>query len=404
MNGFKNILNRSDVCSFLQELVLHDRFKNINIPNRFNNNKFIIDNFAFLIVMDALIKYSLIIEDEIYISDYLEQLRRTLKKITIYQDIESAINTMIGKICAEKLQLSNSHNKDNKEKILRHIYNKYIVNGYFYYGYLSSYENELEFIGIRKEGLIVDNKMKTINEILNKYNLDPLYQEENISITDNFLVATYHSYLSPIYLEKFFKSEIISNKEYNKTSIYKKEIKEIKEILLSLTTDNKFSESDKANFINTFLDILEEDKIYKSNPSIAFINRKSLGRNALKDFELIINNSSKMDLSSSISLIIGSRYESYEIYEDIPNIEIKTLKLPTYKEIEKGNYKYIELEEDKEEVKISELKEQIKEVEKEEVYYYKQKKNSYGVASLALLGLMLIALGSIINIILNIYK
>lgn len=400
------ILNRSDICSLFQELVLHDRFKNITIPQRFSKNIFIKNNLAFLIVLDSVIKFQIIIEDDLYLSNYLEQLRRLLKKFTTYQDLENAVNTIIGKLCAIKLGLSNTHNKDNKDKILRYIYDKYIINGYFYYGFSSSYKNELEYIGIRKDGLIVDNKIKTINNILNQYNLDCLYKEEKANISDNLIVAAYHSFMAPIYLEQFSKSKILINDNYDNKVLYTKDIKGIKEMLIKIATNNRFNEQDKTNFINTFLDIIDEDKINTSKPQIAFIKRKSINKNHLKDFELIINNAKDISLASSISLITESRYESYELYEDIPNISINIIELPTYQEITLGNYRYIEIEEEKEYIKISDLKE--KNIEHKNDYKEKLttrylQENSYGVATIAILGLLFIAIGLIFSIIIKIY-
>lgn len=401
------IFNRSDVCSLFQELVLHDRFKNIEIPQRFSKDAFIKNQFAFLIFLDSIVKFKIIIEDEKYLSNYIEQIRRLLKKFTTYQDLKNAINTIVGKLCALKLELSNTHNKENKEKILRYIYDKYIVNGYFYYGFSSSYKNEIEFIGIRKEGLIVDNKIQTINTILNQYNLDSLYKETKTNISDNLIVAAYHSFMAPIYLEQFSKSKIFENKEYDNKILYTKDIKGIREILTKIALDNKFNQEDKEIFINTFLDIIEEDRIYTSKPEIAFIKRKAINKNYLKDFELILNNATNTNLSNSISLITESRYESYELDNDIQNVSIDIVELPSYKEITLGNYRYIELEAEKEEIKISDLKEEEKykknNTEKNKAISY-QLQNSYGIATIAVLGLLLILAGLVLSVILKIYQ
>ena len=401
MIAIDKILSRSDVCAFLQELALHDRFKNIEIPQRFIKNVFLVNNYALLIALDAIIKYQIIIEDEIYFKSYLEQIRRMLKKFTTSQDLTTAINTIIGKITMQKLGLTNTHNKENKDKILRYIYDKYIINGYFYYGFSSGYQNEIEFIGIRKDGLIIDNKIKYINSILYQYNLDYFFKEERVNISDNFIVSAYHAFLAPIYLEKFLKNKLFTNTKYDKTAMYTKDIEDIKNILVQIASDNKFNEQDKVGFINTFLDILQEDEVNTSNPEIALIKRKAIKKNYLKDIELILKNCNELSLASSISLLIESRYESYELDEDIFKIEVDIIKLPTYKEIQKGNEGYIELDIEKKEVKISNLKEIYKEEKQESITYVPQ--NSYGAATIAVLGLILIAVGSILSVILKLY-
>lgn len=401
MIAMEKMLNRSDVCTFLQELALHDRFKNIEIPQRFTKNTFILNNYALLFVLDAIIKYQIIIEDEVYFKSYLEQLRRMLKKFTKVQDLTNAVNTMLAKITMQKLNLSNIHSKETKDKTLRYIYDKYIINGYFYYGFSSSYQNEIEFIGIRKEGLIIDNKINYINSVLYQYNLGYLYQEEQTNISDNFLVSAYHAFLAPVYLEKFLKNDIFKNNKYDKTCIYKRDIEQIKNVLIQIANDNKFTQQDKVNFINTFLDILQEDKLNTSNPEIALIKRKAIKKNYLKDIELILKNCEELSLTNSISLIVESRYESYELDEDISNIELDIIKLPTYNDIQKGNERFIEIESEKKQIKISDLKEKPTEENLSIIVSPPQK--SYGAATIAVLGIMLIIVGTILSIILKIY-
>ena len=134
-------------------------------------------------------------------------------------------------------------------------------------------------------------------------------------------------------------------------------------------------------------------KVNKTKPCIALIKRSTILKNELKDIQEIINNKDE-SIASSLSLIMESRYNSYEIENDIAPSEIRIIELPEYSEFLLGlsNFtivnKNIDIVQD--DFKISE----------EDIIKNKEV-NAYGAVSVAIVGSILIIAGLIISVILK---
>lgn len=391
-------LKRSDVRTFLQQLITQDRYKKIAPPESLKNNYYLEDKYAFFLAIDALSKFEQIIDDDDLVDEYIEQLERIFKKFNHYNEIKKGIYSLVGKIVGAKLNITNPHLPSNREKILRYIYEKYIVNGYFYFGFSSNYINELSFVGIRKDGFLLDPKLVKINQIFRKTSDLNLFSDNsfNISITDNIIIAFYYALLSPDYLSRLVTSPYLKDDKYDKECFYTKDIVKIKENLLQLSNDRKLNAEDKNFVINTFIDVYSNDNVNELIPCIATIKRSSIGKNALKDIEEIIKNKED-SLITSISLILESRYHSYEITNDILPFAIEITEIPSYNEFILGKNSFaivnkkVNLNED--ELKID-----------EESITRNKEVNSYGAVSIAIIGAVLIVVGIIITIILQINK
>lgn len=387
-------LNRTDVREFLQQLLIQDRYKKINPPEGLNNNYCLEGKYAFFLAIDALCKFEQIIADDDLVDEYIAQLSRIFKKFNEYSDIKRGIYTLIIKIVSVKLNITNHHLAQNKEKILIHIYDKYIVNGYFYYGLSSNHINEITFVGLRRDGFSLDSKLITINELLTKYGSNKLFTNSNTMITDDIVIAFYQALLYPDYLCMLASSKELKDGKYNKDCFYTKNITEIKENILKISKRAKLNNQDQTELINFFIDVFDSDNISKQTPCIALINRSALNKNQLKDIEEIIKNEDQ-SLTSAVSLILESRYNSYELKEDILPFQITIKNIPSYNEfiLGKSNFaiinKNITLDKDSLKVEESTINKNVN-------------VNSYGAVSIAIIGITLIIIGLILSFILQI--
>ena len=173
------------------------------------------------IFYDALLKYKIIIDEEIYFDDYLEQIDKLLKKINNIDDLTLGVNNLICKFTCIKLGVKNNEEEDNRKDILTYIYNKFIVNGYFVHGFSSCYCENIKRYGFTSEAYLnYYEDFKKINDIFNKYNitnvLEKDFSKKEVHFTDNFVKACSYSANSPGY---FFN--LIYNREYNHLKLKK---------------------------------------------------------------------------------------------------------------------------------------------------------------------------------------
>ena len=85
----EKILSRTDVEEFLHE-VLNDQKFNLDNNGLSSNKKDedIKNLYSLITMMDAIIKFSIIVDNEEFFEEYLLQLRRMLKRIHNVEDLE----------------------------------------------------------------------------------------------------------------------------------------------------------------------------------------------------------------------------------------------------------------------------------------------------------------------------
>ena len=153
----------------------------------------------------ALLKYQIIIEDIYYFDEYLEQLEKLFKKLDNFNDICLGINRLIGSICASKLGIKNV--EENKEEVLRYIYDKYIVDGYFVHGYSSCYEDSIKDNGFDSESPLLVNKDYMVIDGAHRmacalyFNIDDVF----IKTTDEYI-----NFIPNEYTKKWFEENNLS--------------------------------------------------------------------------------------------------------------------------------------------------------------------------------------------------
>ena len=376
------------VREFLQDLLVQEKYKKITPPESLSESIYRPTNVAFFLGLDAVIKYDQIIEDEKYLPTYIEQLKRIFKKIANGEDIRLGIYSILGKIVSRKLSVDS----DSQKEILRYIYDKYIVNGYFYFGCSSNYENEINCIGIRKDSFKFDNRIKDINTIVRKISNTPLFKNDEVTLTDDVSIALYSAFLAPNYIQSLMSNSLINNKKNDMECFYRRDVTKIKELLVNNLNRVTINSIDKTNIINSFIELYLEDVNFK--PCIARVKRSTFNKNKLKDIDSILINKGD-SLEYLIALILESRYSSFQIREDVLPESITTLSLPTYNEFLIGQNSFLvftdKIEVNKEDLQINNLN-----------LTNNAKVNSYGAVSFAIIGILLIIIGVLLNVLLKI--
>lgn len=384
-----NIFNYHAVRSFLRQLLIQEKFKKITPPDYLKNKCYIDNKYAFYLGIDAVIKYEQIIDDERYLENYINDLKKVFSIYRNYNHIKNGIYSIISKFVSMKLSINNVHTFKAREEILRYIYNKYIVDGYFYFGFSSNYQNEIRFVGIRSNTFFLDDGLNHINEVFNKYSGKNLFLNNNTTITDDIIVATYFALLSPYYLTDIVENPIFKNSNINKDCFYRHDIVNIKNSIRKVCSLEGLDECSTNEVVNSFINYYTLCCKKEIKPCLAKISRRSLNKNKLKDIDQIVKDTD-IKLASAVGLILESRYISSNIATNILPSDIEIISLPTYQEFltEPNNLNLVnKIKVDVEKVKSGEY-----------VIDNSIKANSYGIISLAYIGLLFIIVGIILTL------
>ena len=378
------ILKRDDVSNFIYEIENNARYYDKESDNSVSYQLYVDKEHALFIVYSALLKYKIIIDDIYYFDNFLEQLEKLFKKLDNFNDISIGVNRLIGSVCALKLGVENV--EENREEVLRYIYDKYIVNGYFVHGYSSCYESD-----IKKNGFIPEvyknnyDDFINVNKIFAKYNvvniLDKDFSKKEVKFTDSFIMGCYYSINSPGYLYK-----LLCNRDYSylrlKKDAYSKNnyqdcIRNLKKICFSL----EMSDADKKYVLNVVKK--EWDLLHKNQRKIS----------------LLLVKRSVFCVPSSIKIDNLVNDKNISFGEAVDRILIsRSTNVTCNKKINKEDIEFISLDGMQEVVKEEEKK-------KEEIRYKQEMimtefQDSYGkVSALLLIGSILITLGVIMTII-----
>jgi len=374
------ILQRQDVKQLIEKATNHSINHNKISPIC---KEYIDEEQPLYIIIDALFKYKIIIDDNYLIGDFIYSLEKLMRKMDNYVDTDRGINKLLGAFCAKILSLKNTTDYENKKKILAYIYKKYIVEGYLFHGISSVYKND-----ILKNGFIPEeydnryDKFLNVKNILRKYPdiIEKTFKEDYILMTDDLKKAYYYAFNSPMYLSNLLSDNYVNHKKYNCNFYLKKDYKKCFSNLnrlcinlnLSIKDTNYLKKVCKEEWYNLKNDI--------SKPTILLVNRECLGINYLNNIEKIIKESKECSLDISINKIINNKNNIIKVYKKIENKDIEILELYSYKEL------YIK---EKEIVNTNSIE------------YIDQKYiNAYGkISILILLGSIFITLGVIISII-----
>lgn len=372
-------LKKDSVQELLKKITTDERFIQKDIPNRINEEKVNVREYPLYILLDAIMKYVIIIDDMQLFDKFLDQLERILKKVEVHNEIKSGVTKLLIKNVANKLGINNIENNENKKEIIEYVYDRYIVNGYFFYFFPSIYLNKVQENGITPDNWNIPyQEIEEIENILKTYGIHDIFsvnmeKKQQLEITDSFFMACFYATNCPIYLQELcmnLNRGRTPNKSFIKEAYFSKDYHQcINNIELTLKK-KKVSLKDRQIIKNFFEKEWNQLKIKESVPIIALIKRKVIDKNYLYQIEQIMKNSSHTDLYTSISMIL-------DIYNN--KIELPKKVIP---------YK-IEY--------IPNIKDYIK--KEEETVVYTDSLNEMGNATIvALVGVLLITIGVVVTI------
>lgn len=331
---------------------------------------------------EALFKYKIIISDEEYLNDYLNDLDRLFKKIVNFQDINDGINKLICKFVASKLRIADMTTPEAREKIVTYIFNNYCVNGYLYHGFSTVYEDDLKEVGFIPG--VYNNlysKMSEVNKIYKKYNDEAFCKDfgnYQVFFTDNFVDACYYSLYSPKYFYKYLMDTLEKSKIEKRTYLdnnFDKCFIDVKKYL-----EKEFEENDR----NRVKEIIKEEWNLLNS-----VDRKAslmvVKRNLIDEVDV-----------SLLDKLLASDENLYELVDRLLCSKCKTIGFTNT--LRKDNYDIFSIDyKDKvmEEKKI-EVKEEIVEEHDEQNVI---EDVSGSVTVLMLLGSLFVSLGVIVTVV-----
>ena len=404
----EKILSRTDVKDFLHE-VLNDQKFNLEDASPDNKNKDIKELYSFITMMDAIIKFSIIVEKEEYFEEYLLQLRRLLKRIHNIEDLEYGVNKLICRVVSLSLNISDINDSVNKRTIISYIYDRYIVNGYMFYGFDSSLKNNFSSNGIDPRDIDVPvEKIKQINHLFNNRGLNNFIKytfedDVHVMLTDNPGLAYFYALSTPRYLlDICANSEYMNDGNCDNYAFYRKDYETCRNNIIKYSRTMRLSMNEASIMLQTLTSEWNRLDISNSKPCIAFIKRKSLDKNYLKDIRNILTTVESEDIVLSIGKIFKSNMDFEKRYTPISSDSFDIKVMPSYKELYTVAEELIFNEES--EIRLNEfyfddLEEEMK------VNYLSNVVNNYGKSTiLGLVGMLMITLGATLIILFAYYS
>ncbi|HIT37957.1 MAG TPA: hypothetical protein IAB59_05730 [Candidatus Onthousia faecipullorum] len=397
--NFKSLLNNEQLLTILHNVLTNESTINKVSNVSINGEDYSYNQYSLLIVMDLVIKYQIIISDETYHSDFLSKLNNIITNYQSHQDLIIKCNSLLLELTSKKLNLKMT-SRENKQLILKHIYNRYIINGYCFHSFPSVFKKDVEENGLISK---IDKKevydLKKINYIFDHHNYKNLISKNLNSkstplyITDSPAMAYYYAFRSPEYMAELTSLSKYYNyiEDYDKSAYYLKDYQKCKSNLVSLCKHVNMTTKEENTVLKSFDRRWSSLKLSDSAPCIAFIKRSDLAKNSLPNINEIIEMVDEVELPILLSKITDSKYPVIRRYSDIDPLDLTVITMPSYKEIKNYHKKSKE-----------ELVDNIEIVEKRRRFNLRNA-YSYGNASvLALSGLLFISLGLTLSIILKV--
>lgn len=393
------IFKSPEVLNILHE-VLEDK-KSINKVSVFspNGEKYGYNQYSLMIIMDFLIKYNIVIKDMNNFAFCIEELKKMIYSYNDHKELVLWSNELLGELIRLKLNLIDKISSDNKRKILVYLYDNYIVNGYMFHSFPSTFKELVEEKGLDANDysypifymkkLYYMFKNHKYTDMIPEYLLE---QITSISITDSPAMAYYYAFRSPQYFcnlvatSKYYKDD----SEYDYEAYYRKDMEACQNNLLLLAKHLNMTDKEKETLMTAFKKQWNLLDASNALPEIAFISRKDVGKDSLDDIDEIIRKSKYEELVVSIARITDSKYSHVKRYSPLFPLSFTVKTFPSYREIKANKFIVKEKEEKKEEDKL--------------LIVAPKKSESYGYASIfTLFGLLFISLGCTLIIIFRYY-
>lgn len=377
-------LNKKEVISFISELENNKMLYSIKIHQESNYGKYIGNELALYIFYDILLKYKILIDDLALFGDFFEQVQKLYKKLNTCDDLVLGINKVICNFVANKLEVRDFKTREGRNTLITYIYNKYIVDGYYYHGFSTVYEDS-----ILRNGFMPDDyhnfydMIDKISQIFSKYGVSHVLNKEissgKVYFTDDFVMSCYYSMVSPSYFYNFLFNHEIYGKKIRKDGYLINDYASCIKPLKRFMSNNLFNEKDKNEIVNLVSKIWDYIHKVDKKISILIVKRKLIDDNIKSNVLDFIDKD--YDLYETIDRIFSSKYSNVVLDKMINSNDLEIISLDNF-------YKCVSVNKDpiSKNVYISNIK--------------GDKLNAYGRASIIIvLGSMMITFGVIITII-----
>ena len=397
------IFKKDSVKKFFNDLVNGIVYKKKDIPYTISDEKMDVTYYAILMGLDAIIKYEIIIEKEDFFDSYLQEVQLLLRKVDNHNELKTGINKLIVNYCQKLLNLKNITTYENKEIILKHVYNKYIVNGYFYHSFPSIFLDEVNNNGLAVSNYNYEiNSVKEVNKIFEKYNIKNVFSKDLnaespfLTLTDSPFMASYYAYHCPYFLNELAVDLLPKDNNYEIDAFFLKDYKKCRKNLSFYLRKSDILLNDNLKILEFFDKEWNLFKVENLKPVVCFIKRSAVENNSLNNFNQIMDNIDNDDLIVSVNKVLETRFNEKVINKDISRQSFEIISLPTLKEFA---FTIKEEEFIETDFKLKEEKEILNESNNNDLVRY-DLINEYGNSTIvALIGVLLITIGVTVMII-----
>lgn len=397
------IFKKDSVKKFFNDLVNGIVYRKKDIPYTISDEKMDTTYYAILMGLDAIIKYEIIIEKEDFFDSYLQEVQLLLRKVDNHNELKTGINKLIVNYCQKLLNLKNITTYENKEIILKHVYNKYIVNGYFYHSFPSIFLDEVNNNGLAVSNYNYEiNSVKEVNKIFEKYNIKNVFSKDLnaespfLTLTDSSFMASYYAYHCPYFLNELAVDLLPKDNNYEIDAFFLKNYKKCRKNLSFYLRKSDILLNDNLKILEFFDKEWNLFKVENLKPVVCFIKRSAVENNSLNNFNQIMDNIDNDDLIVSVNKVLETRFNEKVINKDISRQSFEIISLPTLKELGFTSKEEEFIETD---FKLKEEKEILNESNNNDLVRY-DLINEYGNSTIvALIGVLLITIGVTVMII-----
>ena len=315
-------------------------YRKKDIPYTISDEKMDTTYYATLMGLDAIIKYGIIIKKEDFFDDYLKEVQLLLRKVDNHNELKTGINKLIVNYCQKLLNLKNITTYENKEIILKHVYNKYIVNGYFYHSFPSIFLDEVDSNGLAVSNYNYEiNSVKEVNKIFEKYNIKNVFSKDLnaespfLTLTDSPFMASYYAYHCPYFLNELAVNLLPKDNNYEIDAFFLKDYKKCRKNLSFYLRKSDVLLNDNLKILDFFDKEWNLFKVESLKPVVCFIKRSVVGNNSLNDFNQIMNSIDENDLIVSVNRVLETRFNNEVVKKDISRLSFEIISLPTLEEL-----------------------------------------------------------------------
>lgn len=393
MLDFSSVFKSDMVIKFFREILLRKDLKeDDSIPGILSETAYFANQYYLFTVVELLLKYQILHKQNEGILDFCQQIHESFLKVTNYKEFLIDSYRLLANSIQQKLNLTDQLSVENKQKMLKYAYKNYIQEGFCFHSFPSSILTKIKNDGILPERKYpLYQQMLEVEKIFNKHHKKKIFginlkdDIDYFEITDSPSSAFFYALETPFYFSNLvnsFADELKYKDAYlRKDKVFCSNNVELLCNYKNLTLTEKETVMDYFNKQWTLIDGSN------LNPVIALIERKTVGRDILDDYQQIIDDCDQRDIIYSLSKIMDSRYPNDRRYTKILPSELNFIEFPSYEKI--LTYKE----------KIEKQNEELSKITSEELA------NNHGHADvIALVGTLLITLGCTLFIVKMYFK